>query len=83
MMRCDICGKKLCVIEDCQDPIIGEMQVVCRNCYDRVSTSVEIWKKLFHANSFTAKISKNTLQLDMNNKITSYIQTDHMLDNIL
>jgi hypothetical protein len=83
MMRCDICSKKLCFKEDCQYPTIGETQVVCRNCYDRVSTSVEIWKKLFHANSFNTKISKNTLQLDMNNKIMSYIQTDNVIDNIL
>ena len=40
------CGKKLGIIEGYRHPVMGKDFLLCTNCFDTVSTSVEKWSEL-------------------------------------
>ena len=44
MKECAECGKKLGIIEGYRHPVRGKYYLLCRNCFNTVSASVEKWK---------------------------------------
>jgi len=49
---CIECGKYLTVLEGCRHPTMGAHYVICRECFQRVETSVERWGRFVLWNSF-------------------------------
>ena len=45
MHECEECGKKLGFIEGYRHPVMGKNYLLCRNCFDTVSESVEKYQK--------------------------------------
>jgi hypothetical protein len=51
MIECVECGKKLGVIEGYRHPVMGKDYLLCRYCFDTVSTSVDKWKEFISTNN--------------------------------
>jgi len=45
MHECIECGKKLGFIEGYRHPVMGKDYLVCRNCFDTISASVEKYQE--------------------------------------
>jgi hypothetical protein len=45
MKECVECGKKLGIIESYRHPTMGRDNLLCSDCFDTVSISVEKWSK--------------------------------------
>lgn len=45
MKECVECGKKLGIIEGYRHPTMGKDYLLCSNCFDTVSVSVEKWSE--------------------------------------
>ena len=50
--RCTECGKILNIFEGYRHPTMGIHFIICRECYDKVETSVERWGRFVLWNSF-------------------------------
>ena len=62
MTNCEECGKVLGILEGYRHPVMGKKHLLCSNCFDSVSESVEKWKDFVNANSFVGNSSKNSLE---------------------
>jgi transcription elongation factor Elf1 len=46
MKECKECGKKLGIIEGYRHPTMGKDCLLCSNCFDTVTESVEKWSEI-------------------------------------
>lgn len=52
MQECEECGKKLGVFHGYIHPTLGKDYLLCSDCYDKVSESVNQWRDFVNSNSF-------------------------------
>lgn len=52
MKECEECGKKLGVFHGYIHPTLGKDYLLCSECYDKVSESVDQWREFVNSNSF-------------------------------
>lgn len=64
MKKCEECGKKLRLLEGYLHPTLGKNHNLCSPCFDQVSESIAKWRDFVLANSFDARPSKNSIQLE-------------------
>ena len=83
MKRCNECRKKLGFWEGYRHPAMGKKHLVCWPCFERVEESVKKWRDFVLSNSFNNGSSKNGLQLNLKNKLTSFFQLRKKSDKVL
>ena len=52
MKYCSECNKKLGFMQGYVHPTMGRHNLLCSNCYDQLSTSVQKWTNFVKRNSF-------------------------------
>jgi hypothetical protein len=60
MKKCEDCGKTLGILTGYSHPTMGKSHLLCSNCFDQVSASVEEWKEFVISNSFNNGHSNNS-----------------------
>ena len=66
MKECEECGKKLGIVEGYQHPTMGRKHLVCSNCFDQVSESVEKWAEFVKTNSININNLEQSSVNDVN-----------------
>ena len=74
MKRCKECSKELRLLEGYNHPTLGKEFLLCSRCFDTVDESIANWVEFVISNSFNNGYSKNSLQLNLENKLTSFVQ---------
>jgi len=77
MKKCEECGKKLGIIEGYLHPTLGKKHLLCSQCFNKVSESVEKWKEFVLNNSlnldnFMEYAKKNGIDFKLINEIVSH-----------
>ena len=67
MAKCEECGRKMRLLEGYNHPTMGKNYLLCSNCYDQVSESVENWTQFVLSNSFNNEVTTNGFQLSLKN----------------
>ena len=62
MKECIECGKKLGIIEGYHHPTMGKSNLLCSNCFDTVSASVEKWSVFI--SPYIGFFNKESLNID-------------------
>ncbi len=86
MKECVECGKKLGIIEGYRHPVMGRDYLLCRNCFDTVSASIEKYKEFLSAyNGFFKKETSVTedIQKIEKNIVKSIEKIQNRVDNLL
>lgn len=83
MKKCKECKKKLGFLEGYRHPTLGKEFLLCSRCFDIVDESVAKWREFVILNSFNNGSSKNSLQLNLKNKLTSFVQLRKKFDKVL
>ncbi|PNX49658.1 MAG: hypothetical protein BV457_00975 [Thermoplasmata archaeon M9B1D] len=86
MKECVECGKKLRIIEGYRHPVMGKDHLLCKNCFDTVSASVEKYQEfLSQYNGFFKKETSVTedIQKIEKNIVKSIEKIQNRVRNIL
>lgn len=83
MKKCEDCGKKLGIFAGYRHPTMGNNHLLCGNCYDKVSASVEEWKRFVLSNSFTNNSSKKDSQWNLHEVPVSFIKKRKLVNRFL
>ena len=74
MKKCKECNKELRLLEGYKHPTLGKEFLLCSCCFNTVDESIAKWREFVSSNSFNNGYSKNSLQLNLENKLTSFVQ---------
>jgi hypothetical protein len=74
MVECKECGRKLGIFEGYRHPLMGKKHLLCSNCFDTVSKSVEQWNRLVlsYADFFNNETSNNSFQFEFKNLFSNF-----------